>query len=479
MACGQHSSSVGLAVLAAMMFLVGCTPGEDEPAARKLKRLQGESDSVIASSQLLQDGHRALSDRLKVVEEEKLLLSQELDTLTALHRGRAREATMQEVQRSEDSRQAARNAVLEQRKSLKKQIASLEDSIRESETRLDLLSEAFDSLSLEEKFASRVEQQAGRDLRSGVSALDRTLDSLARDKRIAQQEVTLAQKRIAILRKKIEAYGEERELYVTQKNELMRRNASEVDLREIDLRIKEIDNIVGLEEGKLSIAKITIRKAQERIGAIDDAVEGLHVRIAREYDRKAVLEEFMGDETENLATERARLGADREHLQAQVRELTRKRRELETSLSNLGPEIPSLTEGERHTIEAQKALPDGVEPAEDSTQNGQSAEANRLQTEAPQMRQLKTTQPDTTAAGRLARLSKDGANKETTPATGETAPAEENEETSQGKPEAMDRTTESGSTFAFVLGIVLVLVLVGLAGLYVVGKAARIKKATS
>ena len=473
---GQHAPSIHLVALAAMILLLGCTREEDEPAARKLKRLQQEADSAIVSSQKREDDHRALSDRLKAVEEEKLLLSQKLDTLVLLHRSRDRSETTQESQQRRDSPEAARKALQEDRKTLKEELASLGDSIRQSENRLDRISEALDSLSLQQEFVSRVDQQAVGDLRSGVSGLDRTLDSLAREQRIAQQELSLAEKRIDILRKKIEAYGEERDLYVTEKNELMRTNAPEVDLHEIDLKIREIDNTVGLEEAKISLAKTTIKKAQGRIGAIGDAAEDLQVRIARGYDKKAVLEEFIGGEAENIAAERARLGAEREQLQTRLKELTRKRQKLESSQKDLGPEIPPSTDGEPDTFEPQENFSGDGNTAEDPVRNGPSAQTNRLPPGAPQKRPLKTTQPDTAAARRLARLPGNGARGKVPPGSAGTAAAIKTDETSHENAETSEALRESGGTLKSILGIVLFLVLVGFAGLYLVGRSSRMKK---
>jgi chromosome segregation ATPase len=459
--------------MAAVIILPGCTTEEGERAARKLAEAQQVEDSVTTSRAILEDENQELSDRLRRLEAERESLSRELDQLGRLQRDEG----VLESRAAEDSLAAAKVFLQSKRESLEAQLVSVQDSLEKTEVRLAQTGSELDSLSLREKFVSGMEGQATAELRSGVEEIDQTLDELARERRSAEQEVLLANKRIAIVEMKIQAFKEERELYIAEKNELMRARASEAELRGVDLKIDEIDNSIGLEESKLSIATLTIRNAEGRIASIDQTVEKLQGKISRQYDRKAILEDFILDEAGRLEEERARLEADRKRLWAQERDLARERQELGRRLSDLSDEIRILEGGPIEEVESRMADLEEEEADVSAEESVLHADRSRERDEAVQKRDTQTTETDTTAAGRLAQLSKEVAQEKAEVARDEATVAREREEISKKK--AAERRGGSVGGLGLFIAIVFVLVIVGLFGLFFVGKASRLEKTAS
>lgn len=135
-----------------------------------------------------------------------------------------------------------------------------------------------------------------------------------------QQEikrVVLLGKRIVVSGKKIETYELEQQLYLDERDDMRRNNASEEELARYEKRIAEMNDMIQTEKENKKAMEEDVQQAEVFISETDALMDQMNAQIQKEYDKREVIEAFIASEKERLQRELGQIQMTRKELLAE------------------------------------------------------------------------------------------------------------------------------------------------------------------
>jgi chromosome segregation ATPase len=147
--------------------------------------------------------------------------------------------------------------------------------------------------------------------------------------------VELLEKRIVVAEKKLEAFEMERQLYLDERDELLRSNAAEEKLVPFETRISQMDSIIDAEQNIISSLESEQRQAQQFIAETDRVMEELNQQIHEQYNRQEIIESF-------IISEKDRLQRELELISETRRKLVDQQAAIATELEQINKQMASM-----------------------------------------------------------------------------------------------------------------------------------------
>jgi len=246
--------------------------------ALEKRSLLGQRESKDKQIRQLQDNQQQLADQLKE-EEAKAVSSQKADL-------------EEQISLYEDS------------------IATLKDDINGLDSQLDSLEENLSFYDIQE---TRVESR----LESGIEEIDQRMTQRENRRQMEIKRVGLLKKRELVSDKKLEAYALERQMYVDERDQMLREQASEEELQPYEEQISAMDSVIAGELDNKNSIEQEINQSQQYIAETDEIIENLQNQIKTEYNRQEVIETFIANEKERLNQELEQIKNNRNNLLGQ------------------------------------------------------------------------------------------------------------------------------------------------------------------
>jgi chromosome segregation ATPase len=291
-----------------LLFLIvfaGCkTKKTDEQEIQKLLDRQAQ---IQESQKESLDELQQLKDSL-AVEKEKLVMERDQKDEKVKLLEKNQQILVEELKKEEET------DISSEKGKLQEQISGYEDSIKQLKEELSILDADIDSIANTMGLYEVQEEQAEKLHESGIDEIDQRINKLENQKQQEIKKADLLDRRILISEKKIEAYQMEREMYVDERDELLRNNASEEKLEPYRNKIAEMDSIIRVEEKNKQEIINELNETKQWISDVDTMINDLQTKIKQEYDKRNIIEGFISSEKErlqheidNLKTSRAKL----------------------------------------------------------------------------------------------------------------------------------------------------------------------------
>ncbi len=269
-----------------------------------------------------------LLDRQSEIQEDQEETLEEMeglkDSLTRqrqslLQQRSSKDRQIQQLERdqeflAEQLKEEEAKAVSSRKGELEERIEEYKDSIAGVKQELFALNTQLDSVEKNLNFYQIQEQQTEQTLKSGIEEIDQRMSSRENRKQQEIQNIGLLNKRILVADKKVEAFELEREMYQDELNELLRTGAPEEELEPYRETIARLDSTIEAEEDHIRNMELEIQQAEDYIRDTDALMEELQAQVKQEYDRKAIIEQFISSEKERLKNELEQLQSQRQQL---------------------------------------------------------------------------------------------------------------------------------------------------------------------
>ena len=208
-------------------------------------------------------------------------------------------------------------AVSSQKADLEEQISLYEDSISNLKNEINGLDSQLDSLEENLDFYDVQETRVETRLESGIEEIDQRMTQRENRKQVEIKRIGLLKKRVLVSDKKLEAYALERQMYVDERDQLLRDQASEEELQPYEAKISEMDSIITEESDNKKSIEQEIAQSRQYIAETDEIIENLQNQIQAEYNKQEVIESFIAAEKERLNSELEQIKNNRNTLLAQ------------------------------------------------------------------------------------------------------------------------------------------------------------------
>ena len=262
-------------------------------------QLESIKDSLANEKELLIDEKRSLIDQrdsknkqIQLMEQNQKILAEKLKEEEALVASSEKEGLEEKIVRYEDS------------------ISLLKKDLSQLDTQLDSIEE---NMGLYEMQETRSEQS----LESGIAEIDQRMTSRENRKEQEIKRVGLLQKRILLAIKKIETYELERQLYIDERDDMLRTNATEEELAPYHKRIAEMDSMISTEKENETAMKEDIQQAKSFISETNVLMDEMQAQIKEEYDKNEIIESFIASEKKRLQREQEQIRMTRNELLAE------------------------------------------------------------------------------------------------------------------------------------------------------------------
>jgi chromosome segregation ATPase len=208
-------------------------------------------------------------------------------------------------------------AVSSQKADLEKQIILYEDSISNLKIEIGGLDSQLDSLEKSLDFFDLQETRVESRLESGIEEIDQRMTQRENRKQMEIKRIGLLQKRVQVSDKKLEAYRLEKQMYVDERDQMLRDQASEEELQPYEEKISDMDSVIAGEMGNKKSIEQEITQSQQYIAETDDIIEDLQNQIKDEYSKQEVIDSFIAAEKKRLNKELEQIKNNRNTLLAQ------------------------------------------------------------------------------------------------------------------------------------------------------------------
>ncbi|MGM0473427.1 MAG: hypothetical protein ACQERV_04735 [Bacteroidota bacterium] len=318
-----------IAGLVLAIMITGCktrtSESEEEQEIQKLLDRQAQMQEIQ-------------EERVDELDQIQDSLASEKETLI-----RQRELKDEQITLLEQNRQALAeklkeeqvSAVASEKTELENKISAYEDSIRQLKDEMAGLGTRLDSIEQSIDFYEMQEGRTEASLESGISEIDQRIRQREDRKQQELKQANLLQRRIRIADEKIEAYQMEKQMYVEERDDLLRTNASEEELEPYRERIARVDSIIDEEMQNKQALQSELREVREWIAENDSVVEDLKARIRLEYDKKDIIANF-------IESEKERLQRELENIKSARQDLVEEQNQISEELAGTGEQIESL-----------------------------------------------------------------------------------------------------------------------------------------
>jgi len=331
-----HILGLGLALI-----ISACNTGRtDEENMQKLLDRQSE----------LKERQEESVDRLKDLKD-----SLDLEKRSLIEQ---RDSRDRQIGQMEDNQQMLVERLKEEEASdvesekneLQMRINEYEDSIRVLKEELNQFNTQLDSVEKSMNFYEVQEDRTEQYLESGIKEIDQRMTSREKRKQQEIKSLDLLRRRALVADKKIEAYNLEKQMYVDQKDELLRAGASEEEKAPYLRKIRSMDSTIMAERDKLGSIEKEIRKAEAYISETDALMQELQAQVQEEYDKNKVIESFIISEKERLSQELEQIQQGREDLLAQQSAVSENLSKTEQQISQLEKDAELIRNKEMSSI---------------------------------------------------------------------------------------------------------------------------------
>ena len=216
------------------------------------------------------------------------------------------QAQMEQAQEASD--------VTEKRSELEQQVAGYADSIAMLKQQIYTLNNQIDSVERNISIHQIQEQQTKQYLASGISEIDQQMQQREEQKQQTLKRLELLRRRLSVNDKKMEAYQLERQMYSDELDEMLRKNVSEGELAPYRNRMAEMDSVINDQQKERETLEQEITQAQTQVAETEDFLTRMDSEIKAEYDRKAIIEDFIANEKTRLEGELKEIQATRQSM---------------------------------------------------------------------------------------------------------------------------------------------------------------------
>jgi len=292
-----------------------------------------ERQSVIKESQ--QESIKRLQQINDSLENEKKLLIQERNQ-------KDQKSAMLERDQSvlaEKIKSEEQSGVSSEKTSLEGHNSTYRDSIEQLKKDLAIHDTDIDSIKNSKDLYEMQEGQAEKSQKSGIDEIDQRIAKLKNQKQQEIKKADLLKRRNTVSEKKIEAFQLERQMYVDQRDDLLRLNASDDQLQPYRKRIVEIDSTLQAEEANKKAIGDELDLTNQWISGVDKTISDLQEEIKKEYNKKDIIEGFISSEQKRLQMEINNLQSSRERLVKEQDQITRDLARTEQQIASLGKKM--------------------------------------------------------------------------------------------------------------------------------------------
>jgi len=304
-------------------------------ACQSKKSEQENIDRLLERQAQIQERQEAAVEDLEALKDS---LAREQVSLLEQRSSKDREIKRLETDQSllvEELNKEETEEVTGRKQELESRIMLYSDSMAALKQEIEELNESLDSISKNIAVYEVQENRAVERLESGVAEIDERMKKRESRKQQELKRVSLLAKRIAVADKKIDAYQMERQMYVDERDELLRTNAPEEKLAPFQEKISEMDSIIAVEEKSRSQVIADKRAAEQFIAETDRVMEELNQQIHNEYNQQAIIENF-------IASEKTRLASELEDMRQTRSRLMEEQTAITTELENIDQQMASL-----------------------------------------------------------------------------------------------------------------------------------------
>jgi chromosome segregation ATPase len=329
-----------------IIIITGCKTkktGEDE-----VQKLLDRQAQVKDSQEETVDKLTRIKDSL-AIEKELLVAARDQTNEKVKLLTKHRKVLVDELKEGEESELTA------EKSRLNEQISIYEDSIELMKRESAFIETEIDSIEESMGFYDLQEGQARKILESGIEEIDQKMTKLENQKQQERKKISLLEKRITISERKIETYKMERQMYVDERDELLRINASDEQIKPYLKRISEIDSIIEAEENNKFALSGNLSESREWVSGVDTMIDNLQTRIKQEYDKREIIESFIDSEKKRLQNEITDLQSTRKGLITEQELISEELSGMEQKITSLDKRMELIKNKDMSSILEQRA----------------------------------------------------------------------------------------------------------------------------
>jgi hypothetical protein len=178
---------------------------------------------------------------------------------------------------------------------------------------------------------------------------------LKNKKTIKEQEIDINTKKLDLANAKIAVLEDEKNIYLREKNDLVKDNAEESEIAKFDSKIAETNSEISAEKEKLADAKSVISNNQQWLDEFSTLKDNLSNMMASEYDKKRTIDSFTQNEIKRLNKEKMAIAGQKEQLVKTQKKLTAQKSKVSDDLESIDNEITLLSSSELSEVLEKKS----------------------------------------------------------------------------------------------------------------------------
>ncbi|MEA1896814.1 MAG: hypothetical protein U9N53_04035 [Bacteroidota bacterium] len=314
-----------------------------EESVNQLDRIK---DSLTTEKESMIDENKSL------IDEKRLLIDQRDSKDKKIQQMEKNQQILAEKLKEEETFAAS-----SEKTALEERIDRYEDSITLLKYDLSLLDTQLDSIEESMNLYVMQESRTEKSLESGIAEIDQRMTSREVRKQQEIKRVALLGKRIVVSGKKIETYALEQQLYLDERDDMRRSNASEEELAPYEKRIAEMDDMIQTEKENKKTMEEDVEQAEVYISETDALMDQMNAQIQEEYDKKEVIEAFIASEKERLQRELGQIQMTRKELLAEQATISKNLANTEEQIARIDRNVELIKNKEMSEIlEKQAAI---------------------------------------------------------------------------------------------------------------------------
>jgi chromosome segregation ATPase len=433
-------------------FMSYCTSPDTKKEAQKV--IDKQVEVLDKEQKVTEDLYKKVRDSLQ--KQETKLLSQKGNV----------EQRITEFEQTK--KQEKVSDLQEQKLKLNNELKAIEDSLNVLKNELKTLASKQAELEIKEDQLKEQKEQAKDTMVTGIEEIDQRLDKIEEQKITKQKEIDINQKKIDLAKQKIDLLKEEKNIYERKKNDLIIEKAENDEIERIGNKIADVEEEIGNENDKIEKAKKAISTHNQWLVEFTTLKNRLNEMMAKKFNRKQTIDSFTMDEIKRLNNEKLMLKEENNELIDAQQKLVKQKNKINKDRDLIDNELTIVSSSELSNLFEQKMQLD----REEASLSGQEVELKKS-TDAEEKIASKANNESSLTI--LEELEKDVKKRRDEIESIKYELATNRQELAEKQAEINTIKAKKASAAKFV-GLLVIIGLLALAGLFYLGKRKRLKK---
>lgn len=332
-----------------IIITIGCSSDKSKKEAQKLLNKQTEVlEKEQKSVEKVFDKLKKVRDSLEGEQTKLMSRKENIENEVEDLEGR-------QVKFAKSLKEEKKTELEKKKTELKTTLTNVNDSLENINNRLSSLEKKQDTINVQEKQLTKQKKEAKRKLITGIDEIDTKLDEIEDQRLVKLKEIEINAQKKKLAEKKIEILKDEKNVYLREKNSVLKGSGDDTELEKYNLKISEIEGEIKEEKNKIRSAESAISTLKSWLNDVNQLHNKLSRMMEEEYGKNDIIIEFTDKETQRLRNEKKNIESEASKLKKIQEQLSKKKADIDSILSNVDEGIELVKSKELSEILSEKS----------------------------------------------------------------------------------------------------------------------------